>query len=422
LEKSCSYGGKDIHGIGETMNVIHVYDEYGPVLGGGSAPTVVLNLSKVMVKWGHDVTVIERRHENEPLGEEVDGVKFVRVKAKKRVPYPSKGLESPVGVLRLLIDGIEFSLKVRKYLVNNDFDVVHVHFPFATSILATIDKKLRNKMIYTAHIGEEGKRLKLSSDVPLLLRLFSPDLYLMKQVKKTVVLNESLKAKLIEKGIDEEKLVVVPNGINVNDFGNFGKDVVNRIKEKYGIVGKITIMFAGSITPRKGVDYLVRAAEIILRNGYEDILFLLVGSFKYNEKFANKIVRYVRSRGLEENVKFTGFVPYEDLKVLYQACDVFVLPSFEEGHGIVLTEAMASGKPLIGSNVGGIPAQIRDGWNGFLIEPGNEKQLAEKIKYLIDNPEERERMAENSKKLAKEEFDWKKIAEKYLKVYEEVAE
>ncbi|RLF07945.1 MAG: glycosyltransferase family 4 protein, partial [Thermoprotei archaeon] len=99
----------------------------------------------------------------------------------------------------------------------------------------------------------------------------------------------------------------------------------------------------------------------------------------------------------------------------------FVLPSLEEGFGVVLTEALASGKPLVGSNVGGIPAQIKDGWNGFLVESGNEKQLAEKIRYLIDNPEERERMGENSRKLAREEFDWEKIAERYLKVYEEVA-
>jgi len=404
------------------MNILHIYDEYGPVLGGGSAPTVVLNLSRTMVEWGHNVTVVERRHENEPLTECVDGVKFIRIESKKRASFPARELESPLGVAKLAIDGVEFAFKVKSFLrKNSNFDVVHVHFPLGNSVLVTIDRKIRNKMIYTAHIGEEGKRLKLSSDAPLPLRLFSPDLYLMKRVKKTVVLNEPLKVKLADKGIDKEKLVVIPNGVDVNHFGNFSKNTLDKIREKYGIAGKITVMFAGGIIPRKGGDYLVRAAEMILRDGYEDVLFLLVGSFKYNEEFANKIVRYVRSRGLEENVKFTGFVPYEDLKALYQACDVFVLPSFEEGHGIVLTEAMASGKPLIGSNVGGISAQIRDGWDGFLIEPGNEKQLAEKIRYLIDNPEERERMGENSRKLAEEEFDWEKIAERYFKVYEEVA-
>jgi glycosyltransferase involved in cell wall biosynthesis len=130
-------------------------------------------------------------------------------------------------------------------------------------------------------------------------------------------------------------------------------------------------------------------------------------------------MEYAKSRGV--NAKFTGFVPYEDLKALYSVCDVFVLPSLEEGQPLVLLEAMASGKPLIGSKVGGISMQIRDGWNGFLVEPGNEKQLAEKIRYLVDNEGGRIKMGRNSRKLAEEVFSWEKITERYLEVYEEVA-
>jgi glycosyltransferase involved in cell wall biosynthesis len=150
----------------------------------------------------------------------------------------------------------------------------------------------------------------------------------------------------------------------------------------------------------------------------KDVLFLIAGNLNLDKEYAQKVMEYAKSKGV--NAKFTGFVPYEDLKALYSACDIFVLPSLEEGHGVVLTEAMASGKPLIGSNVGGIPMQIKDGWNGFSVEPGNEKALVEKIQYLVVNEEERARMGKNSKKLAKEEFDWSKIAERYLEVYEEI--
>ena len=406
------------------MKILHIYDDYGSVLGGGSAPTVVINISKQMVKLGYEVTIIERKN-----GEDnriIDGIRFVRVKARKRIPCPLIALNEDriFGSFRFILDCIEFAVKVNKYLkkIKDDFAVIHVHFPFATSVLVTMSRKLRKRMIYTAHIGEEGKRLKLSSDTPLPLKIFSPDLYLMRRVRRVVVLNESLRAKLIKKGINEEKIVVIPNGVEANNFGNFSESIVNKIKEKYGMKGKITVMFAGSITPRKGVDYLIRAAEMIIQDGYANVLFLLVGSQEYDKEFASRVARYVKNKSLDKNIKFAGFVPYEDLKVLYQACDIFVLPSFGEGDPIALKEALASGKPLIGTKVGGIPAQIKDGWNGFLVEPGNEKQLAEKIRYLIDNPEERERMGENSRKLAREEFDWKKIAERYLKVYEEVAE
>jgi glycosyltransferase involved in cell wall biosynthesis len=235
----------------------------------------------------------------------------------------------------------------------------------------------------------------------------------MKRVRKSVVLNEPLKEKLVKKGIPEEKLEVIPNGVNVEDF-NVSEEGIERMKKKYGLEG-IVVMFAGTVTPRKGVFELMKAADILNR---KDALFLIVGNLNLDREYAQRVMKYARSKGI--NAKFTGFVPYEDLKALYSACDIFVLPSFEEGDPIALKEALASGKPLIGSKVGGVPMQIRDGWNGFLVEPGNEKQLADRIECLVKNEEERERMGRNSGKLAEEEFDWRKITEKYLKVYEEV--
>jgi len=403
------------------MRIIHVYDGHERVFPGeGSVPSIVYYLAKYTAKKGYDVTVLERRWVGTNYEEEIDGIKFVRFDlnicskvSNREVVYDL--VRKPYGLQRLVLDRTVFALKANKYLKQNDFDIVHVHLPFAANVLINLNRKIREKMVYTAHIGEEKKRFKLNSgkEIPLLLRFFSPDLYLMKRVRKSVVLNEPLKEKLIEKGIEEGKLEVIPNGVNVDDF-NLSKEEIERVKEKYEL-NETTVMFSGTVTPRKGVEYLVRAAEILKEN---NVLFLIVGNTNLDREYADKVMEYAKQRNLK--VRFTGFVPYGDLKALYSACDIFVLPSFEEGHGITLTEAMASGKPLIGTKVGGIPAQIKDGWNGFLVEPGNERQLAEKIKYLIDNPEERERMGKNSRKLAREEFDWEKIAERYLKVYEEV--
>jgi glycosyltransferase involved in cell wall biosynthesis len=270
-------------------------------------------------------------------------------------------------------------------------------------------------MVYTAHIGEEKKRFALDSSSPLVLKLFSPDLYLMKRIKKSIVLNEPLKEKLISKGIKEEKLDVIPNGINVDEF-NLSKEEVERVKRKYGLDdGKIIVMFSGSVTPRKGVIHLVKAVEMI---NSSDILLLIVGNLNVDREYAKMVIDYVKKKNI--NAKSTGFVPYEDLKALYSACDIFVLPSFEEGDPISLKEALTSGKPLIGTNVGGIPMQISEGWNGFLVEPGNEKQLAERIKYLVEDEEERKKMGRNSRKLAENKFDWSEITERYLKVYKNI--
>jgi glycosyltransferase involved in cell wall biosynthesis len=124
---------------------------------------------------------------------------------------------------------------------------------------------------------------------------------------------------------------------------------------------------------------------------------------------------------LEGKVKIMlEYIPHEDVKKLYIASDIYVLPSLEEPCPTSLLEPLACGKPLVGTNVGGIVTMIKNGWNGFLVEPANEKHLAERIKYLIDHPEKWGEMGRNSRKLAEEEFDWKKIADRYLEVYEEV--
>ena len=403
------------------MKIIHVYDGHERVFPGeGSVPSVVYYIAKYTAKKGHDVTVLERRWVGTDYEEEIDGIRFVRFDlnicsniSNKEIVYDL--VRKPSSVMRFVLDRTVFALKANEYLKQDDFDVVHVHLPFAANILVNINRRLREKMVYTAHIGEEKKRFALNSSAPLVLKLFSPDLSLMKRIKKSVVLNEPLKEKLINKGVEEEKLEVIPNGIDVDGF-NLSKEEVEKVKSKYGIADdKVVVMFSGSITPRKGVIHLVKAVEMI-----DDgrIFLLIVGNPNVDREYAKMVMDYVKKKNI--NAKFTGFVPYEDLKALYSACDIFVLPSFEEGFGLVLTEALASGKPLIGSNVGGIPMQIKEGWNGFLVEPGDYKQLAEKITYLLENEEERKRMGRNSRRLAEEEFDWSKIAEKYLKIYKEV--
>jgi glycosyltransferase involved in cell wall biosynthesis len=399
------------------MRILHVFDDYGmpgerALAGQGSVPTVVYYLAKHAARK-HDVTILERDHGILPKEEFIDGIRYVRIDADKLPAAPYKLVKSFNGLTRLIRDALKIARKTDKFIAREEFDVVHVHFPFASSILVNLNRKLGNKIVYTAHIGEERKRFAFDSSAPLTLKLFSPDLYLMKRVRKSVVLNEPLKERLMKKGIDEEKLEVIPNGVNVEDF-NVKEGEIEGVRKKYGLEG-IVVMFVGTVTPRKGVFELMRAGETL---NHKDVLFLVVGNLNLDRGYAQKVMEYAKNKGV--NAKFTGFVPYEDLKALYSACDIFVLPSFEEGHGIVLTEAMASGKPLIGSKVGGIPMQIRNGWNGFLVEPANEKQLAEKIKYLIDHPEVRERMGKNSRKLSEDEFDWNKIAEKYLEVYKEV--
>ena len=402
------------------MKIVHVYDGHERVFPGeGSVPSLVYQLAKYTAKKGHEVVVLERRWRGTSYEETIEGIEFLRFDlnvcsnvSNDDIVYDL--IKKPSGISRFVIDRSLFAFKSVKYLRKINFDVIHVHLPFAANVIINIDKSLRSKMVYTAHIGEEKKRFALDSSAPLLLKLFSPDLYLMKRIRKSVVLNESLKEKLRKKGLKELKLEVIPNGIDVGDY-MVSIEQIELIKSKYGLDGKLVVMFSGSVTPRKGVINLIKAVEYL---NNPQVLLLIVGNLEIDRVYAKMVMDYVRKNKL--NVKFTGFVPYEDLKALYSACDIFVLPSFEEGDPIALKEALASGKPLVGSNVGGIPMQIRDNWNGFLVEPGNYKELGDRIGCLICDDNLRHIMGKNSRKLAEEKFDWSIITSRYLELYNSV--
>ncbi len=410
------------------MKIIHVYDGHERVFPGqGSSPYIVYNIAKYTAEKGHDVTVLERRWEGLEYREEIEGIKFERIDLHfcshtSREDLPQDLIKSPTGLLRLILDRTEFALKSLRYLKKNNFDAILVHLPFAAFILVTLSRKLRKKMIYGEFIGETKIRLKLGNakDIPLLFKLFSPDLYLLKRVRKAVMQNEGVLLELVASAkIDPEKATAISLGVDTSVF-NPNIDAGN-IKGKYGLKDKTIVLFVSTIIPRKGVEYLVRAANIVVNQmGCKDVLFLLKG--RVPEKEYLKIIQtLIEDYKLRDNViLMLEYIPYEDVKKLYIASDIYVLPSLEEPCPTSLLEPLACGKALVGTNVGGIVTMIKNGWNGFLVEPANEEQLAEKIKYLLDHPEKWGEMGRNSRKFAVEEFDWNKIAERYLEVYKEV--
>lgn len=408
------------------MNILQIYDGYSSVEPGSGAMAVVYQLSKYLVRAGHQVTILERMgREKEKDIEYMEGIKFVRIKAKKRASSTFDVIyKFPFGLVNVVADGFEFAASVNRYLnkVEKPFDILHVHFPMAANALILLNKNLRRKMVYTFH--GDAYRLNLNSqfELPWHVKFLSPDLFLMRRVKKMVLLNNSVYSKLVSSNkIPAEKAVSIHNGIDVTLFNP--ETGYAEIRQKYGLNSKIIVLFVGIIFPRKGVDYLVKAAgHLVTKLGYRDMNFLLVGSMDVDREYVAGLQRFIAACGLEKEVKMVGRVPFDELKKLYATADIFVLPSLEEACASVVTEAMAMGKPVIGTKVGGALMQIRDGWNGFLAEPRNEADLAEKIKYLIDHPEERNRMGANSRKRAVEEFSWERVAEKYVKVYQEVME
>lgn len=180
------------------------------------------------------------------------------------------------------------------------------------------------------------------------------------------------------------------------------------INEHNLVVGNVA-----HIQPQKGHVYLIRAARFVLEQ-FPDVNFVIVGGEKLPGGIS-ELENLATQLGIRDKVIFTGF--RNDALRLMASFDVFVLPSVWEGFGIVLLEAMASGKPVIGTAVGGIPEVIDEGVNGYLVEPCNPEQIAEKIIYLLKNEAVRKRMGEKGKQMVKDRFDIRDMVKAIENVY-----
>jgi glycosyltransferase involved in cell wall biosynthesis len=210
-----------------------------------------------------------------------------------------------------------------------------------------------------------------------------------------------------------EKIHFIPNGVDLQRFNpniNFAY-----LREKLGFSKGVVIFTLRSHEPVYGLEYFIKAASIVAEQR-SNVFFVIGGDGslkKYHEKLAEEL-------GLSKKMIFTGRISRDEVPYYYCLSDVVVVPSVQEAFGITVSEAMACGKPVIGSNLGGIRDQIVDGHTGFLIEPRNPLKIAEKILLLADNPEEAKRLGLNGRRLVEEKFDVEKRIDRIISVYNKV--
>ena len=384
----------------------------------GSPEGHITSISKQMVKMGHEVTIVDRKYSSsDPSEERFDGVNIVRLLVK---PIRPTALENNLPFLywiRSVLNTITFSYRVSRYLKRSAFDIVNTYVISSTFTLIILNKRLRTKLIYNHHASFWPSRSGgvLSKFLSLLGN------FTIRRIKRTIVQNDSVRAQFMERyGLPEHKIAVLPPGIDMTSFSldTQGRDFQSEQQSK----SVRHILFVGRINQMKGLEYLVMAADIIVnQKHYKEVQFLLVGPFESAEaskpgKYTARILGLIKALKLEDNVKLTGTVSLDELKKLYLNCDIFVLPSIVEQFPLVVLEAMAAGKPVVASKTAGAVMQIKDGWNGFLVEIGDEAGLADKLSFLLDNVQEAKRMGSNGREIA-EQYDWSNIAPKYVEIY-----
>ena len=178
------------------------------------------------------------------------------------------------------------------------------------------------------------------------------------------------------------------------------------------------ILALGRLIGWKGFEYLIDAMQLIAT---EPLPHLLIGG---RGPLKSHLERYIKQKGLDGRITLIGAIPYEYIHHYYAAADMFVLPSIidregnTEGLGVVLLEALACGRPCIGSNVGGIPDIIKDGQNGFLVAPKDAKALANRMTALIENVALKQKMSEYGRTFVEENFSWTAKAQELHTTYQ----
>lgn len=212
------------------------------------------------------------------------------------------------------------------------------------------------------------------------------------------------------KKIYDREVFVNPNGIDLERFKDLSKENIRKrlkIEEDEKI-----IIFVGTLRPVKGIKYLIKAMKII-RQKNEDARLMLIGDGEERAYLEN----LVKELNLKNYVKFIEKVKNENVPEYMVTSDVFVLPSLSESFGIVNLEAMASGLPIVTTKVGGLPEVVKDGETGFLVEPKNPEQIAEKALLILEDDELRKRISRNNKEEVRK-YSWESVVERLEEIYQ----
>ncbi len=211
-------------------------------------------------------------------------------------------------------------------------------------------------------------------------------------------------------GVDPGRIVVIQNGI---DCARFRPDPTRRLDARSELGLSPTQVVLGAIGmhyPVKGHRYLVRAMELVRRH-HPDTVLLLAGDGPVRVELERDVAR----SSLEGNVRFLGF--YEDVERLLQALDVFVLPSLSEGLPLALLEAMACGKPVVATAVGGVPEVVSHGATGLLVPPADPEALAASILLLVQDAALSARLGPSARADVERRFGLARMVQRYETLY-----
>ena len=359
----------------------------------GGVQRHISSLSSELVSRGHDVTVIGPCSKSTPLVN-LENVNFVPL--GRSIPFPTAG-----SIARISIS-LWHEWKLKSFLQTENFDIVHIHEPLMPLTSLTAATFSRSTTIGTFHAYNEGrsKGYILGKRLRLLERFAN-------RLDGRIAVSEP--AKIFHNKYFPSDYKVIPNGLDVERFSTPTMRPTVMKSEN------INLLFVGRVNEsRKGLRYALGAYSR-LKWQYPKLRLIVVGSGVPDKES----YRVMGERSLDD-VIFLGPMSESELPSYYQHADIFLAPNTgKESFGFITIESMASSTPVIAASIPGFQSVIKDGYNGILVQPKNEKSIAIAIKKLIDNPSLRTSLEINGR-LSVEKYSWKKVTNNIIRYFNNV--
>ncbi len=282
------------------------------------------------------------------------------------VTYPRR-LTFPKGYGQLLM-ACHYHHVVHRLCRSLDFDLIHSHGVWPDGYVSTrIGKSFHKPVVITSHGADTYRFLRNITTRPLVRAGLA-------RADRLIAVSHADARRMQQHGDLHDKLQVICNGVDTLKFHPHPPATVRR---QLGLpLDKRIIVFVGYLYPVKGVSTLVTALSHLAA---DDLYLVLVG----DGFLRPELEQQVRREGLQERVHFAGEQPHDRIPLWMNCADLFCLPSLNEGWPTVLFEALACGKPVVATNVGGIPEAINDARYGILVDPNQPQQLAQALRTAL---------------------------------------
>jgi glycosyltransferase involved in cell wall biosynthesis len=297
--------------------------------------------------------------------------------------------------------------------IDGKVDVFHAHDWLVANAGIGLKHVFRKPLLATMHSTEIGRRNGIHFDYERMIH--ETEAWLTYEAWRVICCSDYMVSHVRWAfGLPADKLVMVPNGVDVEAYAKIGNDDLSRFRSKFALPEEKIVLFVGRLVHEKGVHVFVNAVSKVLEK--VNAKFIIVGNGYMKEQLSN----IVKNVGHGHKVMFTGFVDDETLRRLQKCADVSVVPSLFEPFGIVALEAMAAKSPVVVSDTGGLSEIVEHDVTGVKVYPDNPDSLAWGITKVLLDEAYANLIKTSAYKKVQEKYNWYKIAQRAKAVYDAV--